>query len=110
MSGIYREDQGEKVHQSKGKAVRKLNNLINKKEGNITWQSSQVPLATRASIQANNRQATPAIRASQAGRLTPRAQEDSALSAISQAGDPQAPLADSTLSLAERAISQAVNP
>ena len=29
--------------------VRKLNNLINKKEGNITWQSSQVLLATRAS-------------------------------------------------------------
>ena len=29
--------------------VRKLNNLINKKEGNITGQSSQVPLATRAS-------------------------------------------------------------
>ena len=38
--------------------VRKLNNLINKKEGGITWQSSQ---ATRAFPWANNRQA---------GRLT----------------------------------------
>ena len=38
--------------------VRKLNNLINKKEGVITWQSSQ---AARAFPQANNRQA---------GRLT----------------------------------------
>ena len=38
--------------------VRKLNNLINKKEGGITWQSSQ---AARAFPQANNRQA---------GRLT----------------------------------------
>ena len=36
--------------------VRKLNNLINKKEGNITWQSSQVSLAARASSQANSRQ------------------------------------------------------
>ena len=34
--------------------VRKLNNLINKKEGGITWQSSQ---ATRAFPWANNRQA-----------------------------------------------------
>ena len=37
--------------------VRKLNNLINKKEGGITWQSSQVSLATRAFPQVNNRQA-----------------------------------------------------
>ena len=43
------------------KQVRKLNNLINKKEGGITWQSSQVPLAARAFAWANNRQA---------GRLT----------------------------------------
>ena len=94
----------------KERQVRNLNNLINNKEGNILWQSSQVPLATRAFPWANNRQATLAIRASQAGRLTPSTQEDSALSAISQAGNPQAPLAYSTLSLAERAISQAVNP
>ena len=50
--------------------VRKLNNVINKKEGGITWQSSQVPLATRAFPQANNRQAG---NSGQAGRLTPRA-------------------------------------
>ena len=52
--------------------VRKLYNLINKKEGNITWQSSQVLLATRASPQANNRQAGNSIQACnsiQAGRL-----------------------------------------
>ena len=36
--------------------VRKLNNLINKKEGGITWQSSQVFLATRAFPRANNTQ------------------------------------------------------
>ena len=94
----------------KERQVRKLNNLMNKKEGSITWHSSQVPQATRAFPWANNRQVTLAIRASQAGWLTPRAQEDSALSAISQAGSPQAPLADSSLSLAERAISQTVNP
>ena len=81
--------------------VRKLNNQINKKQGNITWHSSQVSPAPRAFPWANNRQATLATRAlqatnsSQAGRLTPRAspqasQEDSALplSAISQAGNP----------------------
>ena len=39
--------------------VGKLNNLINKKEGNITWQSSQVLLATRASPrQTTGRQVT----------------------------------------------------
>ena len=81
----------------KERQVRKLNNLINIKEGSITWHSSQVLPAARAFSQANNRQ------------VTPRAQEDSAISAISQAGNPQAPLADSTLSLAERAIFQAAN-
>ena len=104
----------------KERQVRKLNNLINKKERGITWHSSQVFLATRAFIWANNRQVTLATRASQAtnssqaGRLTPRAspqasQEDSALppSAISQAGNPQAILADSTLFLEESALSQA---
>ena len=58
--------------------VRKLNNLINKKEGNITWQSSQVLPAARASPWANNRQAGNRIQAgnsvqasnsTQAGRL-----------------------------------------
>ena len=63
----------------KERQVRKLNNLINKKEGGITWQSSQVFPATRAFPWANNRQVTLATRASQgtnssqAGRLTPRA-------------------------------------
>ena len=38
--------------------VRKLNNLINKKEGGITWQTSQ---ATRAFPWANNRQAVPRL-------------------------------------------------
>ena len=58
--------------------VRKLNNLINKKEGNITWQSSQVLPGARASPQANNRQAGNRVQACnsiqvgnnvQAGRL-----------------------------------------
>ena len=111
----------------KERQVRKVNYLINKKEGGITWQSSQDFLATRAFPQANNRQVTPATRAlqavnsSQTGRFIPRAspqasQVDSALllSAISQAGNPQAlqagtspaSPADSTLSQAESAISQ----
>ena len=71
MSGFYREDQGEKVHQSQ-RQVRKLNNLINKKEGNITWQSSQVLPAARASHWENNRQAGNRVQAGnsiQAGRL-----------------------------------------
>ena len=93
----------------KKRQVRKLNNLINKKEGGITWHSSQGSLAIRAFPWANNRQVTLANRASQAGRLTPRAQEDSPLSTISQAGNPQAPLADSTLPLVERAVSHAVS-
>ena len=99
----------------------KLNNLINKKEGNITWQSSQVLPATRASPQANNRQAGNSVQAGnsiqadnsiQAGRLTliasPQASQPSlgerALpwSHFSQAGSSQASLGDSTLSLAER--------
>ena len=102
----------------KERQVRKLNNLINKKEGGITWPSSQVFLAARAFPWANNRQVTTATRAShatnssQTGRLTPRAspqasQEDSALpiSAISQAGNSQALLAGSTLSPAESVLS-----
>ena len=51
----------------KDRQVRKFNNLLNKKEGNITWQSSphrQVTLAAGASPQAANRQATLATRAS----------------------------------------------
>ena len=110
----------------KERQVRKLNNLINKKEGGITWHSSQVFLATRAFPQANNRLVTLATRAlqaannSQTGRLIPRAspqasQGDSTLplSTISQVGNPQAlqvagtSLADSTLSQAESVISQA---
>ena len=61
----------------KERQVRKFNNLINKREGNITWQSSpyrQVTLATRASTAAVNRQVTPATRAtvsSQACRQVP---------------------------------------
>ena len=35
--------------------VRKFNNLLNEKEGSITWQSSQVFPAARAFPQANNR-------------------------------------------------------
>ena len=106
----------------KERQVRKLNNLINKKEGSITWQSSQVFPATRAYHWANNRQVTPATRAlqtansSQAGRLTPRAspqasQADSALlpSTISHEGNPQASPTDSTPSQAESADSQAGN-
>ena len=63
----------------KERQVRKLNNLITKKEGGITWHSSQVSPAARAFPQVNNWQVTPATRASQAanssqaGRSTPRA-------------------------------------
>ena len=88
--------------------VRKLNNLINKKEGGITWQSSQVPLAARAFPRANNRQS---------GRLnlsaSPQASQSSlgerALpqSHFSQADSSQASLVDSTLSQARNALSQA---
>ena len=87
--------------------VRKLNNLINKKEGGITWQSSQVPLAARAFPQANNRQA---------GRLnlsaSPQASQSSSgeralpLSHFSQADSSQASLVDSTLSQARSVLSQ----
>ena len=123
MSGIYREDQGEKIQKVKERQVRKQNNLVNKKEGGITWQSSQVFPAARAFCQANNRQVTPAVRASQAtnnsqaGRLTYRAspqasQEDSTLpqSTIYQAGNPQGLQADGTPSQARSAISQAGSP
>ena len=95
----------------KERQVRKLNNLINKKEGGITWQSIQVFPAARASPWVNNRQAA---NNSQAGRLISRAppqasQEDSALpqSNILQVGNPQGLLADSSLSPAESAVSQA---
>ena len=109
----------------KERQVRKLNILINKKEGGITWHSSQVFLATRTFPWANNRQVTLATRASQAanssqaGRLIPRASPQASLvdralplSAISQAGNPQAlqavtSPADSTLSQAEGVTSQA---
>ena len=53
----------------KERQVRKLTNLIIKKEGGITWHSSQVFLATRAFPWANNRQVTPATRALQAAVL-----------------------------------------
>ena len=110
MSGIYIEKIKEKrFNKVEERQVRKLNNLINKKEGGITWQSSQVSLATRAFPWTNNMQVTLANRALQARRLTPKAQEDSALSAISQAGNPQASLVDSTLPLVERAVSQVVH-
>ena len=107
--------------------VRKFDKLLNKKkgiitrQGNITWQSSQVFQAARASSQAINRQVTPATRALQAANssqavrlITPRAfpqnsQAESALplaeSAISQAGNSHASFADSTLSQAESAVS-----
>ena len=100
--------------------VRKLNILINKKEGGITWQSSQVFPAARAFPQVNNRQVTLAIRASQetnncqADRLTPRtspqaSQEDSTLpqSTIYKAGNSQGLWADGTPSQSRSAISQA---
>ena len=124
-----------RINKVKDRQVRKLNNLINKKEGNITWHRSQVPLAARASPWAISRQVTPATSAlqasnsSQTGRLTPRAspqasQEDSALplstnsqagnsqsspgeSTLSQAGSPPASPADNTLSVAESEVSQA---
>ena len=91
--------------------VRKLNNLINKKEGGITWKSSQVFLATRAFPLANNRQAGNNV---QAGRLTPRAspkasQEDSVPpgNTTYQAGNPQSTQAGSSQpSLGERACPQ----
>ena len=88
--------------------VRKLNNLINKKEGGITWQSSQAP---RAFPRANNRQA---------GRLTHNASPQVSQSSLgeralpqslfSQAGRSQASLEDNTLSPARGALSQAGSP
>ena len=119
MSGIEKIKE-KRFNKVKERQVRKLNNLIHKEEGGITWQSSQVFPATRAFPWVNNRQVTLAIRASQAtnnsqaGRLTPRAshqasQEDSTLhqSIIYQAGNPQGLWADGTPSQARSAISQA---
>ena len=60
--------------------VRKLNNLINKKEGGITWQSSQVPPATRALPRANNRQA---------GRLNLSSSPQASQSSLGERGLPQ---------------------
>ena len=104
--------------------VRKFNNLINKKEGSVTWQRSQVFPATRASPWTNNRQVTLATRALQAANnsqagITPRAspqasQADIALtpveSTITQASNSQASPVDSTLPQTESAISQAGTP
>ena len=85
--------------------VRKLNNLINKKEGVITWQSSQ---AARAFPWAKN---------SQAGRLTHNASPQVSQSSpgeralpqslFSKAVRSQASLEDNTLSSASSALSQA---
>ena len=103
----------------KERQVRKFNNLLNK--GNITWQSSQVTPATRASTQVANRQATPVMTMgappqiafnSQAGRKS-----SSQVAFNSQAGSQasaqvtvrHASQADSALSQAENAISQAGN-
>ena len=93
----YRKCQGfiEKVKELRFKKVkdgqvRKFNNLLNKKEGNITWQSSQVTPAARASPHAVNRQATLATRAttsSQAVRQATQATEASPQAALNpQAG------------------------
>ena len=108
--------------------VRKLNNLINKKEGNITWQSSQVLPATRASPWVNNRQAGNRVQAGnsiqacnsiQAGRLalisSPQASQPSSgeralpQSLFSQAGSSQVFLEDNTFSPAESELSHASN-
>ena len=79
----------------KDRQVRKFNNLLNKTKGNTTWQSSphtgrQVTLATGASPQVVNRQATLATRAttsSLAGRHATQATETSPQVALnSQAG------------------------
>ena len=93
----------------KERQVRKFNNLLNKKkgiitrEGSITWQSSQVLLATRAFPQANNRQVTLATRTSQA------ANSFQAGRSITPRSSPQTSQADSALPLAETTISQAGN-
>ena len=112
--------------QVRQRQVRKLNNLINKMEGNITWQSSQVLPATRASPQTNNRQAGNRVQAGnsthtgnsiQAGKLgltsSPQASQPSLgerappQSQLSQTGSSQASSGDSSLSVAESEISQA---
>ena len=107
--------------------VRKLNNLINRKEGGITWQSSQ---AARALPWANNRQtgqlthstspqvsqsslgerALPQSHFSQGGRSQASLEDNTpspARSMLSQAGSLQVSPGDSTLSSAESALSQA---
>ena len=93
--------------------VRKLNNLINKKEEGITLQSSWVSLAARAFPQAINRQAGNSI---QAGRVTLSTSPQPSLgeralpqSHFSQAGSSQTSPGDSTPSPAERQLSQAGN-
>ena len=107
--------------------VRKFNNLLNKKEGNITWQSSQVTLAAKACPQVVSSQATLATMApphaafsSLAGRqvhLATGASPQLALnSQVDRQATPrasphtvsrQASQADSILSQAESAVSQA---
>ena len=86
--------------------VRKCNNLINKKEGGITWKSSQVPLAARDFPRANNRQAGRLNLSAQASQssLGERALSQSL---FSQADSPQASPVESTLSPARSALSQA---
>ena len=122
-----KENRVEKVRE---RQVRKLNNLINKKEGGIIWQSSQVPPAARAFPRANNRQAgrlihnaspqvsqsSPGERAllhshfSQAGRSQASLEDNTpspVRSALSQAGSSQASLVDITLSPARSVLFQA---
>ena len=83
----------------KDRQVRKFNNLLNKKVGNITWQSSphtgrQVPPAAGASPQVENRQASLNTRAtphaannSQAGRQVHSATRASSGATGRQAGN-----------------------
>ena len=86
--------------------VRKLNNLINKKEGVITWQSSQ---ATRAFPRANNRQAGSRLIPNASPQVSQSSPGERALpqSPFSQAVRSQASLEDNTLSSARSVLSQA---
>ena len=92
----------------KERQVRKFNNLLNKKEGNITLQISQVTPAARVSTQAANRQAT----------LAPAARIPPQVTINSQAGRQaspqvivrQASQADSTLSQSESAVPRQATP